>query len=106
MSTYTTTRLFIKLVEVPSDQIAIKNSDQIAIKGRSGLDSYLGCGIGVAMVLEKSENRIKIIAGSGVNYTNVEILYEVGIRHFHLSGRGGVKNNGKTDPLSARRRTG
>ena len=42
-------------MEVPSDQIAIKISDQIAIKRRSGVDSYLGCGIGVAMSSDEVE---------------------------------------------------
>ena len=33
-----------------------------------------------------SSGRINILAGSGVNHTNVEDLYKIGIRNFHLSG--------------------
>ena len=37
-------------------------------------------------LIELANNRIQILAGSGVNYTNVEALYKIGIRNFHLSG--------------------
>ena len=33
-----------------------------------------------------SAGRINILAGSGVNHTNVEVLLKIGIRNFHLSG--------------------
>lgn len=33
-----------------------------------------------------SKERINILAGSGVNHTNIENLFNVGIRNFHLSG--------------------
>lgn len=33
-----------------------------------------------------AKNRINILAGSGVNVTNIDPLYKIGIRHFHLSG--------------------
>lgn len=33
-----------------------------------------------------SVGRINILAGSGVNHTNTEALYKIGIRNFHLSG--------------------
>jgi copper homeostasis protein len=37
-----------------------------------------------------ANNRISILAGSGVNQTNTEALYKIGIRNFHLSGS--IKN--------------
>ena len=37
-------------------------------------------------IIKLANNRIQILAGSGVNYENVEILYKIGIRNFHLSG--------------------
>ncbi|MCO4292906.1 copper homeostasis protein CutC [Solitalea sp. MAHUQ-68] len=36
-------------------------------------------------LVEKAGNRIAIMAGSGVNATNMELLYNAGIRHFHSS---------------------
>ncbi|MDC0204314.1 copper homeostasis protein CutC [Flavobacteriales bacterium] len=33
-----------------------------------------------------SAGRINILAGSGVNYTNAEDLFKIGVRNFHLSG--------------------
>lgn len=51
-------------------------------------------------LVKLANNRITILAGSSVNYTNAETLYKVGIRNFHLSGS--IKNKkGKleTDPL-------
>lgn len=33
-----------------------------------------------------ANNRISILAGSGVNATNVQKFHKIGIRHFHLSG--------------------
>ena len=37
-------------------------------------------------IIKLANNRIQILAGSGVNHENVEILYKIGIRNFHLSG--------------------
>lgn len=37
-------------------------------------------------LVKLAKGRIAIFAGSGVNYTNVEALYKIGIRNFHLSG--------------------
>ena len=37
-------------------------------------------------LIDISNNRIKILAGGGVNYTNAKSLYNIGIRNFHLSG--------------------
>jgi len=37
-------------------------------------------------LIKLANNRIQILAGSGVNHTNVEALYKIGIRNFHLSG--------------------
>ncbi len=33
-----------------------------------------------------SAGRINILAGSGVNHTNAEALFKIGVRNFHLSG--------------------
>lgn len=38
-------------------------------------------------LMKLANNRIQILAGSGVNHRNAEELYKVGIRHFHLSGK-------------------
>lgn len=37
-------------------------------------------------LIDISNNRIKILAGGGVNHTNAKSLYNIGIRNFHLSG--------------------
>jgi len=47
-----------------------------------------------------SAGRINILAGSGVNHTNIEALFKIGIRNFHLSGseknkRGVLETNSK-----------
>ena len=42
-------------------------------------------------IIQLSEGRIKVMAGSGVSHTNIEKLYNIGIREFHLSGK--IKNN-------------
>jgi copper homeostasis protein len=61
----------------------------------SGCDSLLTSGQAknVALGLENlkklvriSVGRINILAGSGVNHTNAEDLFKIGIRNFHLSG--------------------
>ena len=41
-------------------------------------------------LVKLGNKRIKILAGSGVNHTNTEALYKIGIRNFHLSGS--IKN--------------
>ncbi len=41
-------------------------------------------------LVKLANNRITILAGSGVNHTNTEALYKIGIRNFHLSGS--IKN--------------
>ena len=51
-------------------------------------------------LIRLANNRITILAGSGVNHTNTEALYKIGIRNFHLSGS--IKNKRKeaiTDAL-------
>ena len=42
-------------------------------------------------IIQLSEGRIKVMAGSGLSHTNIEKLYNIGIREFHLSGK--IKNN-------------
>jgi len=40
----------------------------------------------ISKILKQVNHQIKIIAGGGVNIKNVENLYKLGIREFHLSG--------------------
>ena len=44
-------------------------------------------------IIRLADNNIKIIAGGGVNIDNIELLYKLGVREFHLSGT--LKNNNK-----------
>lgn len=37
-------------------------------------------------LVKLANNKINILAGGGVNDKNIEHLYKIGIRHFHLSG--------------------
>ncbi len=41
----------------------------------------------IAQIIKLGRNRIEIIAGSGVNHTNINELYRLGVRSFHLSGK-------------------
>jgi len=51
-------------------------------------------------LVKLANNRISILAGSGVNHTNTEALYQIGIRNFHLSGsRKNKSNKLETDAL-------
>jgi|TARA_B110000093_G_scaffold31640_1_gene32250 copper homeostasis protein len=43
-------------------------------------------------IVKLAKNRISIIAGGGVNHNNIESLYKIGIREFHLSGKELVQN--------------
>ena len=47
----------------------------------------------ISKLLKQSSQKIKIIAGGGVNHNNVESLYKIGVREFHLSGT--LKNKSK-----------
>lgn len=47
----------------------------------------------ISKLVKQSSQKIKIIAGGGVNHNNVESLYKVGVREFHLSGT--LKNKSK-----------
>ena len=40
----------------------------------------------ISKLVKQSSQKIKIIAGGGVNHNNVESLYNIGVREFHLSG--------------------
>lgn len=44
-------------------------------------------------LIKISNGRINILAGSGVNHKNIEALYNIGIRNFHLSGSKKNKEN-------------
>jgi copper homeostasis protein len=67
----------------------------------AGQNSNVTDGISnLEQLVRLANNRITILAGSGVNHTNTEALYKIGIRNFHLSGS--IKNQGgegKTDAL-------
>ena len=47
----------------------------------------------IKSIKEQNYNNIEIIAGGGVNIENIELLYKLGVREFHLSGT--LKNNNK-----------
>ena len=47
----------------------------------------------ISKLVKQSSQKIKIIAGGGVNHNNVESLYKIGVREFHLSGT--LKNKSK-----------
>lgn len=47
----------------------------------------------ISKLIKQSRQKIKIIAGGGVNHNNVEALYNIGVREFHLSGT--LKNKSK-----------
>ena len=47
----------------------------------------------IEKIIQLADNNIKIIAGGGVNIDNIELLYKLGVREFHLSGT--LKNNNK-----------
>ena len=52
----------------------------------SGQNIHVTNGISnLAKLIKLANNRIQILAGSGVSHTNVEELYKIGIRNFHLS---------------------
>jgi len=70
---------------------------------QENLEDAIACGCDTLLTAGQSENvnsgisnleqlvklakgRITILAGSGVNHTNAEALYKIGIRNFHLSG--------------------
>lgn len=47
-------------------------------------------------IVKLAKNRINIIAGGGVNHNNIESLYKIGIREFHLSGKE-LEQNGQLE---------
>lgn len=74
-----------------------------------GCDTLLTCGqhknvtdgiSNLEQLIKLGNKRITILAGSGVNHTNTEALYKIGIRNFHLSGsRKNQQGKLKTDVL-------
>jgi len=60
----------------------------------SGQKSNVDDGLNnISKIVKQSSQKIKIIAGGGVNHNNVESLYKIGVREFHLSGT--LKNKSK-----------
>lgn len=47
----------------------------------------------IEKIIQLADNNIKIIAGGGVNIDNIELLYKLGVREFHLSGTLNNNNN-------------
>ena len=84
---------------------------------QENLEDAIACGCDTLLTAGQSENvnsgisnleqliklakrRITILAGSGVNHTNAEALYKIGIRNFHLSGSiKNLKGELETSPL-------
>ena len=51
----------------------------------------------IEKIIQLADNNIKIIAGGGVNIDNIELLYKLGVREFHLSGTLNNNNNLETN---------
>jgi copper homeostasis protein len=67
-----------QLIELKFDTILTSGQKNFAIEGLPLLQ----------ILLQKAKNRINIMAGSGINSQNIEQFMNVGIRHFHLTGKG------------------
>ena len=70
----------------------IKNLEDVIACGcdtllTSGQAKNVNLGLAnLARIVSLSAGRIDILAGSGINHTNAEGLFKIGIRDFHLSG--------------------
>lgn len=64
------------LIQLKVDTVLTSGGKNKAIEGIDNLKK---------LVLQ-ADNKIEIMAGSGVRPHNVELLYQIGIRSFHLSG--------------------
>tara|TARA_B100000214_G_scaffold123263_1_gene87362 strand:- start:3627 stop:4316 length:690 start_codon:yes stop_codon:yes gene_type:complete len=54
----------------------------------SGQSSNVDIGLSnLKKIIKIANNRIKVIAGGGVNHDNAKNLYNIGVRNFHLSGK-------------------
>lgn len=53
-------------------------------------------------LVEKADNRIEIMAGSGVNSNNVKELFDVGIRSFHASASEEIVNEIRTETAATK----
>jgi copper homeostasis protein len=70
----------------------VKNLEDVIASGcdtllTSGQEKNVSLGLkNLKKLVRISAGRINILAGSGVNHTNAEDLFKIGVRNFHLSG--------------------
>ena len=70
----------------------LKNMEDIIACGcdtllTAGQSENVNSGISnLEQLVKLAKGRVTILAGSGVNHTNAEALYKIGIKNFHLSG--------------------
>jgi copper homeostasis protein len=70
----------------------LKNLEEVIVCGcdtllTAGQSENVNSGISnLEQLVKLAKWRVTILAGSGVNHTNAEALYKIGIKKFHLSG--------------------
>ena len=71
-------------IEKNIDQIISSKCDYLLTSGQK---SNVNLGLkNIEKIIKLVNDDIKIIAGGGVNLNNIEKLYKIGVRQFHLSG--------------------